>query len=586
MRLLISPKLEDGKPNPKAVERLKIVKAFFDEVDMENNDWKTRGEACLEFYKGGKKQWDSAVLTKWAAENKPALTFNEVKPLIRNDSGFMRSNKQSGKIFPRRQGTTVFAQVSTEIIVFFENLSCTDYVYPEVEEVGEIMGKGWMSINRDFSIDVQSGDLTIEEEDPRLISEDPTNKKYDMNKDCRFIWKWKFVFTRDELRMLYPEADLSNINKPDVSFKYMGATGDYLTTKAYLIGECWWIDYKPWKDPDIPADQPQEKRLKRNLNLTTLLFSDIKGSSVAIGQDYDDPFGGFESLQYRARFPLFRFCPEFKMGYVKGELEDLIGPAKEVNIRKSQALHHLNEQVGSGYLVEEESLSEESERALKSGEHNLVIKYKKGSTPPERIKNAELSQGHLVLANDSIVALQRIKGTNPQNIGVMPMRNEDLSGIAMEHRIAQGQVTNLPIFDRFKYTQKILYETMLELIQNTDVLTEDEMLAIVQESNYELFEGLYDGDVESEAAEERTASLMAILKDRKIGRYGVVVDTAPSGETARQANASTLISARKAGINIPDQVIVKYLPISEGDKKEIQTIMQAQAQAQIPPMAQ
>lgn len=565
----IERKTEDGKVNPESTTREGIVRKFYREIAFGVNKLKISGKSDLDFFMGGEGQWDSKILTDWSNKNKPALTYNEVKPLIRNDSGYIRQNRKQCKLFPKQGGTVEFAQVATEVINHFENLSNLDYLKPEALEIGEVMGEAFLSVNRDYTVDVGSGDISIRLEDTRFVYADPLCKDYDLNLSGRFIWAMRFAFTKEEVQSYYPEIDVDKLGEPSVPYDYEGSDGLEAQAKAYLIAQCWWVNY---------TKHPDTGKLKKTLNLTILVGNPTVDKAYEVAADIVDPFNGHESMQYRARFPIVRFCPEFKFGQIKSEIKDLRGPAMEVNIRKSQLVHNLMEQVGSGYWIWEDSLDEDDEEDLRAGKHNLLVHVKGGKNKPERIENARLSEGHLAVANDNIIALQRIKGTNPQSIGTMPMEREDLSGVAMDKRIIQGQVTNMAIFDRFAYTEKILYETVLELIQNTDVLTEEEMLAIVQESNKEVYNQLFAGALgDEQAAQSRTETLVALLKDRMAGSYGVTSGTKASDPGERQNKARTLLTARKIGIQIPDSVIIKYLDISEEDIKEIQAAQQAAA---------
>ena len=99
---------------------------------------------------------------------------------------------------------------------------------------------------------------------------------------------------------------------------------------------------------------------------------------------------------------------------------------------------------------------------------------------------------------------------------------------------AQGMKVIEIVFDNLSRTQKLMGKSLVDVIRFTDIYADDEIAAIVAEN---------EEDVE-----------LSGLKDRRIGRYGIKVETASSSPTARYANFMSILEVAKM---YPGQVPVE-----------------------------
>jgi len=560
------------------MDRLAMLEQFWQTAKNGWAEWKTRAVSGYDFYKG--KQWDADVVEILKREKRPYLTFNKIKPILRVLSGWQRQNRQDLQVLPRRGGTTTLAQIFTELLKYFYDVAHADWQNSVVFFDGITTGKGWLVLDIDYTKDPLNGELLLKRERPTMVYEDPNAQQYDLS-DARFIIRTYWA-NKEQLEQEFPKAkkDIGLLASADISEKepIVGVeTTDYQTPTGqitdiekyrYLVKEYYWQEYQKQrliidtqsleiKEMDIDDDRAQVlvnaaprlrivDRVMPVLNLTTVV-------GKIILQDIKDPFEGIST------FPLVRFCDDWVDGYVKGEVDDLIDPQKEHNKRRSQALHLLNTEAHSGYIMEENALSPEEEaKVTKMGATpGIIIKVKKGMRF-ERIQPGRVSEGHIGLEKLAEDDLKKISCVNADLLGYTPERQE--SGRAMLVRREHGLLGTESIFDNFDFTQQILGETILEFIRKTDVLSDEEIAAIIQKKNLEV-------DLEE-------------LKSRKVGRYQIVLTTKKSTPTQRKADFYAMLDALKMGIPIPPDLIIEAsdLPNKEAILEAIK-----QQQTKLPP---
>lgn len=574
----------------------KDLKEYWKIALSEHRDWRNRASKAFKFYGGD--QWEPHVKHTLAQSKKPALTFNKIKPVIRNISGYQRQNRQDLVVKARRGGLSILGEIFTELIKYFYDISLADWKVSQQFLNGIISGKGWLALDIDYTREPINGDLLLQTLNPLMVYEDPFSQRYDLS-DAKFLIRTSWI-NKEEIIKQFPKAkkDIEGLDSlpPGERLGMSYETKDYdefhdqevtdIHKHRFLLREYWW---KEWVEKKLlvnkttldvtETDEPDEKiqkivdmrakygeevvglkRILPTLNLTT------KVGDIVL-QDEEDPFNGI------SEYPLIRFCSEQVFGdkqRVRGEVDDLIDPQQELNKRRSQALHMLNTTAGSGFIVTEGALDPKEEQRLErmGSSPGIKVRARKGYGLNQgiwRIDPPQLSDGHLKLAELSDQELKEISGARDM-LGFAPERKE--SGIALQLRKQHGLVTTEPIFDNFQWTQRILGETILEFIRKADVLSEEEMLSIVQERHLK-----HDSEEISRA-----------LESRKIGRYQMVTTTRRNTPTQRMLDFEQMIQALREGIPIPMEMIIQASDFP--NKEEIIEAIKRQQQVQAPPDVQ
>jgi hypothetical protein len=257
-------------------------------------------------------------------------------------------------------------------------------------------------------------------------------------------------------------------------------------------------------------------------------------------EDISNPFG--EAVQ----FPLYRFCPMWVDGGAMGVIENMTGPQQEVNKRRSQALHNLNQAANSGFKVKKALNNYDKYIAKFGSKPGIVLDESKAGGSIERIEPAPLSEGHIRASSMSAVDMKEISGANADLLGqVYDGRPE--SGKAIALRQSQGMKVIEIVFDNLSRTQKLMGKSLVDVIRFTDIYGDDEIAAIVAES------------------EERVDT--AGLKDKRIGRYGIKVETSSSSPTARYANFMSIleVAAMYPG-QVPVEAVIEASDITNKEQ--------------------
>jgi hypothetical protein len=257
-------------------------------------------------------------------------------------------------------------------------------------------------------------------------------------------------------------------------------------------------------------------------------------------EDMEDPYNGVIA------FPYYRFCPYWVDGYVMGVTQNLMGPQQEVNKRRSQALHNLNQAANSGYVVKK-VLNNYDRHLTKFGSTpGVVLDESKAGGKIERIQPAPISDGHITAASLSADDMKEISGVNFDLLGQL-IEGHNESGKAIELRQAQGMKVVEVVFDNFARTQKLIALGLVDMVRFTDVYSDQEIRDIVAEQNEPI-------DIN-------------LLKSRKVGKYGIKVESSSSSPTARYANFMSILEiARMYPDQIGPEVVIEH---SDIPKKEL-----------------
>ena len=173
----------------KAIHNWKIVKD-------KHTEWRETAEKCFKYYRG--KQWTEKTKGILRTQGRPPLTFNKIKPVIRNISGWQRQNRQDLVVLPRRGGIQPIAEVLTEILKYHYDAALADWKISQMFQDGIIGGKGWLAIDINYESDPINGELFLRRENPLMVYEDPYSQNYDMS-DAKYIFRTSWVDKEEQI---------------------------------------------------------------------------------------------------------------------------------------------------------------------------------------------------------------------------------------------------------------------------------------------------------------------------------------------------------------------------------------------------
>jgi len=519
--------------------KVTMVREYWKHADAGLSDEFAAMQTGFAFYAGN--QWSGKDLAKLEREGRPALTINLILPIINLLSGIQRQGRQDVSVVARKGGLKPLAAVFTQVLRHCLDITEADYELADMFTDGIIGGKGWLKMSVDYTEDPIYGDIALKKVSPFSVREDPDAKEYDLNRSGKYIICDEWM-DKKALLLNYPDKRLDieagGLNIDTASGDVVGE-GD---AARWRVRKCWWkayenrtvlIDTATGKMKPIGADTFAAKAIAAASDRWTVkewvvpvLNKTVTAGDIVL-EDISNPFG--ESVQ----FPLYRFCPMWVDGGAMGVIANMIGPQQEVNKRRSQALHNLNQAANSGFKVKK-SLNNYDKYIAKFGSKpGIVLDESRAGGSIERIEPAPLSEGHIRASDMSASDLREISGANADLLGQV-YNGRPESGKAIALRQSQGMKVIEIVFDNLSRTQKLMGKSLVDVIRFTDIYADDEIAAIVTEN---------EADVD-----------LSRLKDKRIGRYGIKVETASSSPTARYANFMSILEVAKM---YPDQVPVE-----------------------------
>lgn len=536
------------------VSRLNMVKEFWLHADEGLRSEFNRMTQGFRFYTGD--QWDPADLEKLTAEKRPALTVNLVLPIINLLSGIQRQGRQDITVTARKGGLEPLASAYTQVLRHCLDRTDADYELADAFLDGLIGSKGWLGIEIDHTEDPVYGDIALHKVSPFAMREDPDAKEYDLNKSGKFVIRDQWM-DKEAIVLNWPKMEM-DINGGGLAVD--PTSGDIAGdaekgTLRWRVRECWWKKYEKRLilinavSGAMKTVHPRQRELvyaisKRNpkwvvkdwvvpvLNLT------ITAGNLVLS-DIEDPYTGMTT------FPYYRFCPFWVDGYVMGVVQNLVGPQQEVNKRRSQALHNLNQTANSGYKIKKALNNYDRHLAKHGSTPGVVLDESKAGGSIERLTPAPLSEGHIQAATLSADDMKEISGANPDLMGQF-IENYAESGKAIELRQTQGMKVVEVLFDNLARTQKLIALGLVDMIRFTQVYSDEEIRAIVAGSDKPV-------DVN-------------LMKSRKVGRYGIKIESSSSSPTAQYADFLSILEiARMYPEQVGPDVVIENSTITNKD---------------------
>lgn len=545
---------------------------------------------CEGMYLGGGEQWSAEDAEILAEQGRPAYEFNEVKPSVNSAIGYQINNRMDITYKPAN-GDADMATATALSKVAMQVCRANQFHWLETQVFGDglIEQRGYYDLRMSFDNNIK-GEMIFGVLDPRDVAPDPDAKSYDPD-------GWGDVtvsryLTLDEIEQRYGKkarglAEESNdagadFGEEDAETRRnsFGADGLQGLADAYRTG----------KDGDgiaryriidrqrfvfeltscIVFPETGDVQIEENLAKDSIADALAKGAVRAkrmkrrvkwlvttYTQVLFDDFSPYE------HFTVVPYFPYFRRGKTRGMVDDAIGPQEALNKAVSQFIHIINTAANSGWVVEENSLTNMDTEDLENdgARTGLVVEYKQGSKPPVKIQANQVPTGVDRLIDRADKALKDV--TVPEAMRGMGGANE--AGVAIQSKqFASQQQLAVPL-DNLAHTRRLLAARMLKLMQRyydsyrvfriteTDPRTGKEVEQTLEINKFDPTTGAY-------------------LYDVTVGTYDVVITEQPMQITFENSQFTQALEMRAKGVRIPDATVIRYSNLA--DKQEILENMQ------------
>lgn len=559
------------------------------------HDLYTRQAAFLEgFYMGGDYdehgrlrgggQWRHDDIETLNEEQRPAYEFNEVLPAINSAIGYQIHNRLDIAFRPvGGAADQVKADIRSKVAMFLAGQTQLHWKETQIFADGLIEQRGYFDLRMDYSNNI-FGELVIDVLDPRDVIPDPDAKGYDPESWSDVtISRW---LTLDQVEEWYGREARLKISafRPDErDFGELDSQGrrnhfgDQLTGTSHLW-DAWRVDQgivrvrvidrqafryemvrvavHPTGDLEIVSDDAGPERLAKLEGMGCQFMRRMQRRVRRTISTRDVTLSdGWSPLPFLSPVPFF---PYFRRGKTRGMIDNAIGQQQAVNKSISQFVHILNSTANSGWIIEEDSLTnmDTDELEAEGASTGLVLEVKAGAQRPDKIQPNQIPQGidriidRMVQSLKEVTVPDAMRGNNGQEI----------SGVAIQSRqFASQQQLAVPL-DNLARTRHILakridwfigtyYDTERVIrITETDPVTGEEVANDITINQYDPATGTY-------------------LNDMTVGKYDTVISEQPMQVTFENSQFTQGIELRKAGVAIPDWAVVKHSNLA--DKQEI-----------------
>lgn len=557
--------------------------------DRGHLEYMAQAKKCEGMYLGGGEQWaeeDKAILK---AQNRPFYEFNEVMPSVNSAVGYQIQNRADIAFKPRGgEGDQEKAVILSKMVMQIADQNMMHWKETQVFSDGLIEQRGYWDVRISYENNMK-GEIELKTLDPRDVIPDPDAKSYDPSTWADVtVSRWLMLSeiealygqpARDKAKAgQYSTADFGDMDDETSRNRFGGNTGtgryDAYGNEADGLARYRIIDrqkavyestdclvYPESGDVTIigamTPEQVQEamatgavkaKRMKKRIKWIVSTYC------ATLFEDYS-PYDDYTIV------PFFGY---FRRGKTRGMVDNAVGPQEALNKAVSQNIHIVNTSANSGWTVEENSLTNMDTDELEAvgAKTGVVIEYKKGSTPPQKITANAVPQGIDKLIDRATQALKDV--TVPDSM--RGLQGNAVSGVAKQaDQFASQQQLALPL-DNLAYTRQLLACIFLKLVQR---YYDSHRIFRITETD-----AMTGKEVENIVEINKPDGMGGYLNDITIGTYDVVITQQPMQVTFENSQFEQALAMRKEGVAIPDATVIRYSNLA--DKHEIMENMQQQ----------
>ena len=505
--------------------------------------------------------------------NRGSWYFNRVRPLCNMVSGYQRRNRKSSIIVPLENGDQETADQWTKILL---NIYKREGVYETISEAfhqgGCIAGMNLLHVYMDYRNDPVSGDIKVDNCSYNSFFIDPYFRKPDLS-DCSFVWRRSYL-SHSAAAALIPDKYEEIMALPgnptgtgrDGRFQYMPESFGQTQQNRLAYDEYYYRDYRKQKLlVDKVTGETFEITNQTDLDIKTFLDhypeitmieQDVPTVRMAIMIQDKVFYDGPNSLN----IDVYPFVPV--LGYynpmmpyfysrIQGICRSLRDPQILFNRRVILSADAAESVVNSGFIFKENA-PVDVKHLFQTGQGRIIpLKEEAQMTDIQQITPPAIPQYFFQLQDTFSKEMNLVSGINEELMG---SALDDKAGILSALRQGAGLTTLQPLFDRLDYSQNLLGELVMKIVQN----------------NYT------PGKVKNLLEGEEPAPL---FYNKAFGKYHCMVELGFNTESQKQMQFAQLMQLREMGVPIPDASLINAATI-QNKSEIIEQMEQQQQQAQ------
>ena len=500
------------------------------------------------------------------AFRKRQFNFNRIRRVVNMISGYQRQHRKSTIVTPIESSDN---QTSDQFTKLLFHANTRGHILETISEAFEgalTTGMNLMSVWMDYRNDPVNGDMVVDNVSYNGYLIDPYFKKMDLS-DCNSIWTRKYL-SRNQVFALLPgrEDEIKSMNgwgNRDGKFQFMPESYNYGMQDLIIYDEFWYLDTRKQmmlvdsESGETIEWKGQDEDLQDFLSIYPHVISieqeipSVKLAVVVQGKvmyNGENPLGidGYPFVPvwgyYEPQIPYFPWR-------VQGVVRGLRDAQYLYNRRRVIELDILESQVTSGFIYKEGAPVNPKDIFLQGQGRGLPIKnnfdpradvvpIQAPQIPPSMIQLSELLSKEI----------ENISGVNEELLG---SAIDDKAGILSMLRQGAGLTTLQVLFDNLDFSQKMLGDLQIKLIQQN--WTPGKVQRIINEEPSNQF------------------------YNRAFGKYGAVCEEGLNTSTQRQLQFAQLLQMREMGLPVPTKDLINSSTL-QGKKELIESIEQQEHQ--------
>jgi hypothetical protein len=542
-------------------------------------DYIFRAILCERNYLGGGLQWDDADREQLNADGKPVLEANEIMPALNSAIGYQIHNRMDIAFRPRNPVNQVTADIRSKLAMQIADNNKLHWVETGVFADGMIEQRGYYDCRMSYDDNVL-GELRITDLDPRDVIPDPDAKSYDPQKwGDVIVTRW---YSLDEIEALYgkemrDKVKMAHGDQGEHDFgdgvDEAGDSGGQRNKfgNIYTGGQSYYMFYRSGVDDDTARYRIIDRQRfvyemadvvispYGDVHPVTSTNADAVASEIAEGGTLSKRMIRrvkwtvstryvtlIDEISPYDRFTVVPFFPYFRRGKTRGMVDNAIDPQKILNKTLSQFVHILNSAANSGWMYEQNSLTNMSGEELeeRGGENGLVIEYAKGAQPPRKIDPSQIPSGVDRLMDRALLTLKEV--TVPD--AMRGTQGAEVSGVAIQSRQSASQQQLAVPLDSLSRTRSFVAGWIDYAIKN---FYDSPRIIRITETNPDT------GAEEHNFVEvNKPDGQGGYINDMSVGEYDLVITEQPMQVTFENSQFTQALEMRKSGVAIPDTAIV------------------------------
>lgn len=541
---------------------------FYTKSSNINQSFWTEADIDTRFKAGDQTLWND-YYGNLPAHRRKKFTFNRIRRVTNMITGHQRQNRKSTIAYPvEHDDDKASSQWSKLLFNTMKGANCDELISEAFEKGSITSGMSLLNTYIDYSKDPISGDIKVDHVPYNSFLIDPYFRKKDLS-DCNFVWRRQWL-TKDSIKGLVHEDvheyidSLQKGGGNDGRFQLMAQSYNYGVDNLLTFDEFLYKDTREaiflvdesagltreWKGDDEQLEQflgmyPQVNTMKTEVP-TVKLAQCVNGETIYNGKNHLN-IDRYPFIPFLGYYEPDLACFEWR---VQGVVRGLRDSQFLYNRRKVIELDILESQINSGYKYKPTSLVNPKDVYMAGQGKGLALKQEADMNDVQEIMPAQVPPSMIQLSEMLGREIQEISGVNEELLG---SANDDKAGILSMLRQGAGLTTLQVLFDQLDFSQKLLGETFLEIIQNN--FTEGKIGRILNEEPVPEF------------------------KTKTFLNYDIRIEEGVNTATQRQMEFQQLLHLRELGLPIPTQSIVKAATLQNKDEL-IETIQAEEQQAQ------